>query len=61
MSDTSGLNLLFNLRSTVHKVMAPELESRILDELDESDEETPWVGPVHNQPFQQDPVEKDVF
>lgn len=41
------LNLLFNLRGTMHKIMAPELEGRILDQLDEGDEETPWVRPVH--------------
>ena len=49
-------NLLFNLRGTVHKVVAPELEGRILDQLNESDEETPWVRPVHYQPLQQNPA-----
>lgn len=48
-------NLLFNLRGTVHKVVAPELEGRILDQLDEGDEETPRVRPVHYQPLQQNP------
>lgn len=48
-------NLLFNLRGTVHKVVAPELEGRVLDQLYERDEETPRVRPVHNQPLQQNP------
>ena len=48
-------NLLFNLRGTVHEVVAPELEGRIFDQLDEGDEETPWVRPVHDQPLQQNP------
>lgn len=39
----------------MHKVVAPELEGRILDQLDEGDEETPWVRPVHYQPLQQNP------
>lgn len=51
-------NLLFNLGGTVHKVMAPELEGRILDQLNEGDEKTPRVRPVHNQPLQQNPVEQ---
>lgn len=51
----SNRNLLFNLRGTVHKVMAPELEGRILYQLNEGDEETPGMRPVNNQPLQQDP------
>lgn len=50
-----GGNVLFNLGGTVHKVVTPELEGRILDQLDEGDEETPRVRPVHNQPLQQNP------
>lgn len=38
--------------------MAPELEGRILDQLDEGDEETPRVRPVHYQPLQQNPKEQ---
>lgn len=34
--------------------MAPELECRILDEFNESDEEPPWVWPVDNQSLKQD-------
>lgn len=49
-------SLLFNLRGTVHKVMAPELKGRILDQLDEGDEEPPGVRPVHDQPLQQNPA-----
>jgi len=37
----------------VHKVVTPELEGRILDQLNEGDEKTPRVRPVHNQPLQQ--------
>lgn len=38
--------------------MAPELEGRILDQLDEGDEQTPRVRPVHYQPLQQNPKEQ---
>lgn len=48
-------NILLNLRGTVHKVVAPELEGRILDELYEGNEKTPGVWPVHDQPLQQYP------
>lgn len=44
--------LLFNLRGTVHKVMAPELEGRIFDELNEGNEKTPRVRSVHDEPLQ---------
>lgn len=47
--------LLLDLWGAVHKIMAPELEGRVLDQLNEGDEQTPRVGPVHNQPLQQDP------
>ncbi len=47
--------LLLDLWGTVHKIMAPELKGRVLDQLNEGDEQTPWVRPVHNQPLQQDP------
>lgn len=40
----------------MHKVVAPELKGRILDELDEGDEESPGVWPVDDQPLQQDPA-----
>ena len=39
----------------MHKVVVPELERRVLDELDERDEQSPRVGPVHDQPLQQHP------
>lgn len=52
-------NLLFNLRGTVHKVVAPELEGRILDQLNECDEEAPWVRPVHYQSLQQNPKKNE--
>ena len=38
-------------------LVRPELESRVLDELDEGDEEPPGVRPVHDQPLQQHPGE----
>lgn len=37
----------------MHELVVPELELRVLDELDESDEETPGMRPVHDQPLQQ--------
>ena len=36
--------------------MGPELEGRVLDQLDEGDEETPGVRSVDNQPLQQNPA-----
>lgn len=48
--------LLLDLWGTVHKIMAPELKGRVLDQLNEGDEQTPRVRPVHNQPLQQDPA-----
>jgi len=49
-------NLLLDLWGAVHKIMAPELKGRVLDQLYEGDQQTPWVRPVHNQPLQQDPA-----
>lgn len=45
---------LFNFWSTLDKLVAPKFERWVLDELNESNEQTPRVRPVHNQPFQQD-------
>lgn len=38
----------------MYKVMLPEVVGLVLDELDESDEQPPWVRAVHNQTLQQD-------
>lgn len=43
-----------NLLSTVSEVIRPEIVSGVLDQLNEGDEQAPWVWPVHNQPLQQD-------
>ena len=40
----------------MHELVVPELEAGVLDELDEGDEKTPGVRPVHDQPLQQHPV-----
>lgn len=45
---------LFNFWSTLDKLMAPKLEGWVLDELYESNKQTPRVRPVYNEPFQQD-------
>lgn len=45
---------LFNLWSTLHKLVTPELERGILDELNESDEQSPRMRAVHYQSLQQD-------
>ncbi len=50
--------LLLDLWGTVYKIMAPELKGRVLDQLNEGDEQTPRVRPVHNQPLQQDPAQQ---
>jgi len=49
------LEELLDLGRTLHELVGPELERRVLDEFDEGDEESPGVGPVHNQPLQQHP------
>ena len=36
------------------KLVIPEFELWVLDELDEGDEETPWVRTIDDEPFQED-------
>ena len=38
------------------ELVGPELEGRVLDQLDEGDEETPGVRSVDNQSLQQHPT-----
>ena len=38
--------------------MVPEFEGRVLDELDEGDEEAPWVWSVHDQALQQHSIDR---
>ena len=47
-----ALKQLLNLRGAVNKFVRPELESRILDQLNKSDEEAPGVWSVYNQPLE---------
>ena len=51
-----GLKQFLDLRGAVDKLVGPELEGRVLDQLDEGDEETPGVRSVDNQPLQQHPA-----
>ena len=44
---------LFNLGCTVDKVVFPEVVARVLDQLNEGDEQSPGVRSVHNQTLQQ--------
>lgn len=37
----------------MHKFMSPKFVGGIFDELDERDEQAPWVGAVHDEPFQE--------
>lgn len=39
----------------MYKLVRPELISRILDQFDESDEQTPRVWSVNNQSFEKNP------
>ena len=61
---SNRLKQLLDLRSTVDKLVSPELEGWVLDQLKEGDQQDPGVGPVHDQPLQQHPangnVEKDI-
>lgn len=38
---------------TVHKLVLPKLVGRILDELDERDQQAPRMRPIHDQPLEQ--------
>lgn len=38
----------------MNKVVIPELVRGIFDELDECDEQTPWMRSIHNQTLEQD-------
>ena len=49
------LDLLLNFGCTVYKLVTPELELWVLDELNEGDQQSPGVGPVHYQSLQQYP------
>lgn len=51
------MNLLFNLRGAVDELVRPKLVLMILDELNEGDEESPRMWPVHDQPLQQHPIQ----
>ena len=42
----------------MNKLVRPELERGVLDQLDEGDQETPGVGPVDDQPLKQHPRQK---
>ena len=42
----------------MHKFMTPELEVGVLNELNKSDQQTPWVWTIHNQALQQNPKHK---
>ena len=37
----------------MNKLMLPEVIGWIFDQLNKCDQQTPWVGPVHNEPLQQ--------
>ena len=43
----------------MHKLMLPEVVRRVLDEFYECDEESPRVGPVHNQSLQQNTAREE--
>lgn len=45
---------LLNLGCAMHKIVIPKLIARILDQLNEGDEKTPRMRPIHNQTFEQD-------
>ena len=49
----NNMDPLFNLGCTVDKVVFPEVVARVLDQLDEGDEQSPGVRSVHNQTLQQ--------
>jgi hypothetical protein len=49
-----GLKELLNLWRARDKLVLPELEARVLDELDEGDEQAPGMRPVHNEALEED-------
>ena len=55
------LEKFLDLWGAVHELVGPELEGGVLDQLDEGDQQAPWVGSVHNQPLQQHPEQRDYY
>ena len=47
-------SLLFDLWSTVDKLVLPEVVGGVLDELNEGNEQAPWMWPVDYQSLKQD-------
>ena len=47
-----ALKQLLDLGGAVHELVRPELEGRILNQLDESDEEAPGMWSVYNEPLE---------
>lgn len=50
----TGPHSLFNFGRAVHEIVLPELVHRILDQLDERDQQAPRMRPVDDQALQQD-------
>lgn len=50
-----GLEKLFDFRSTMDKLVIPELVYRVLDEVDERDQKAPRVRTVHDEALEEDP------
>ena len=48
-----ALEQLLDLGRAVDELVRPELECRILYELNEGDEKTPWMRPIYYEPLQQ--------
>mmetsp|Transcript_7292 Transcript_7292/g.17293 ORF Transcript_7292/g.17293 Transcript_7292/m.17293 type:complete len:211 (-) Transcript_7292:305-937(-) len=49
------LEQLLDFWCTLDEWALPKIELAVLDELDECDQQSPRVRPVHNKPFQQNP------
>jgi len=50
-----GFEKIFNFRRASDEIVSPKLELRILDQLDEGDEETPRMRSVDDETLEQHP------
>mmetsp|Transcript_54830 Transcript_54830/g.81419 ORF Transcript_54830/g.81419 Transcript_54830/m.81419 type:complete len:102 (+) Transcript_54830:181-486(+) len=54
-TSSNTFKYFFNLSGAVRKWMIPKLVTLVSNELNESDEKTPRVGPMYDHPFEKHP------
>ena len=50
---------LLYFRSTVNKFMIPKVVGLVLDQLNKSDKQSPWMWSIYNQPLKENPSIND--